>query len=146
MTLLPDPNRPDLAGTGLQKPAQRQKLMRKKAFLESIGESAAAAAVDVGARSQKAANKGEGEGGLTPSWGDVRGLLDSLTSSSTGSESGKVRDWVQFLRGGVEGEERVHLRDDDRLVRYWFSSWHDSRICSPIFFFFPYPPSIFSMI
>ena len=95
MTLLPDPTRLDLAGTGLQKPAQRQKLMRKKAFLESIGESAAAAAVDVGARNQKAASKGskEGEGGFTPSWGDVRGLLDSLTTSSTGSGGGKVRTW-----------------------------------------------------
>lgn len=105
MTPLPDPNRPDLAGTGLQKPAQRQKLMRKKAFLESIGESAAAAAVDVGARSQKAANKGskEGEGGLTPSWGDVRGLLDSLTSSSTGSGEGKVRDCAVCGRRGGGG-------------------------------------------
>jgi hypothetical protein len=106
MTLLPDPHRPDLAGQGLQKPAQRQKLMRKKAFLESIGESAAAAAVGVGARSLKAANKGgsEGEGGLTPSWGDVRGLLDSLTSSSTGSGGEKVRGCaVCKKKGGGRG-------------------------------------------
>jgi len=110
MTLLPDPNRPDLAGTGLQKPAHRQKLMRKKAFLESVGESAAAAAVDVGARSQKAASKGskEGKGGLTPSWGDVRGLLDSLTTSSTESEGGKVRGCAVCGRGGEGARRRGH--------------------------------------
>jgi len=110
MTLLPDPNRLDLAGTGLQKPAQRQKLMRKKAFLESIGESAAAAAVDVGARSQKVASKGskEGKGGLTPSWGDVRGLLDSLTTSSTESEGGKVRGCAVSGRGGEGWRRRGH--------------------------------------
>jgi len=92
ITVLPDPNRPDLAGTGLQKPAHRQKLMRKKAFLESIGESAAAAAVDVGARSQKAACKGSkhGEESLTPSWSDVRGLLVSLKSPSIALEGEKV--------------------------------------------------------
>ncbi len=92
----PDAKRPDL------KPAQHKKLLRKKAFLESIGESAAAAAVDVGQRGGKGkAAMGEEGAGLTPSWGDVRLLLDSISSASPSGQGGKVRtSWFhEWLAG-----------------------------------------------
>jgi|SRR6056297_765991 len=52
--VLPDPKRPELAGTGLQKPSRHHKMLRRMAFLKSIEENAAAASVEMAAGIEKA--------------------------------------------------------------------------------------------